>query len=618
MHFICRSFLGHTEENSWSQYWENEPDDPDISSQKGHLFALVNIVSDQDLSSSEIGHQLIDDLNQSYFMSDLVSIPDCLQSAIQTVFQKPQYDLTDISLSVAVVHQSDLYLVMQNSGYVFLIRDHTISKIMSGNTGKVTMISGKIQANDLIFFCTSSYFDNATWDNIKSYLSSPTIEEIEESILSDLYTLPNQPTLASLLIGIYEDKVTTDASVSPLTTTAPAKIRLPAVAGDLTPEVVAPSPSVYVTHLDSSHIKKRRQLNIIFSLIILFVLSVSIFFGARRNQQTQVESDYQSLKSQYLSKIDNAKAIKNVNLDEAQKLATDAKALAVQLQKTQVHPTEVTQFIAAADSILSQTGSADSYQPESFHDTTLINTSSEYSQLLLSKNNLYLLDRVQGRLDRLDISTKSKQKIVESDIVKNSQSLAENNGQLYLLSDKQVYLVSGTSLVSTINLSTDIKEFSSGQITMWNGSLYLLGHLSSGVSNIWKFNPSGTNFSSAQIWLKDTSPLPPTSTSFAINGQVWVISKTGQITPYTRGSKEAFTSQAVSSLQNANHLVTALDSEILAFTEGENIVYIYHKDGATSASYNFGSRHILDIALDSSTNRLFVLCSDKMIYQIRL
>ena len=230
MHFICRSFLGHTEENSWSQYWENEPDDPDISSQKGHLFALVNIVSDQDLSSSEIGHQLIDDLNQSYFMSDLVSIPDCLQSAIQTVFQKPQYDLTDISLSVAVVHQSDLYLVMQNSGYVFLIRDHTISKIMSGNTGKVTMISGKIQANDLIFFCTSSYFDNATWDNIKSYLSSPTIEEIEESILSDLYTLPNQPTLASLLIGIYEDKVTTDASVSPLTTTAPAKIRLPAVA----------------------------------------------------------------------------------------------------------------------------------------------------------------------------------------------------------------------------------------------------------------------------------------------------------------------------------------------------------------------------------------------------
>jgi len=36
MHFTCRSFIGKNNPQNWSQYWENEPDDLEIQSKKGH------------------------------------------------------------------------------------------------------------------------------------------------------------------------------------------------------------------------------------------------------------------------------------------------------------------------------------------------------------------------------------------------------------------------------------------------------------------------------------------------------------------------------------------------------------------------------------------------------
>lgn len=625
MHFICRSFLGHTEENSWSQYWENEPDDRQLALEKGHLFALVNIISDQDSSTSDLGHRLIEEINEQYFSESNSPIPLALKSTIESVVTSTQNELVDISLSIAVVHQSHLYVAMYNSGYGFLVRGKSISKVISGKTGEVTMISGKVQSNDLLFFCTSGFYENLTPEKLKSFLAYPTIQEIEESFLSELYNLPQQSTLAGLLVGVYEED--TIPIITPEPETIPIQDPIPVVAQvnevimpDSTIETEATSleqPSVYITSHDSSGVKKRRRLNIAIGILILIALSVSIFFGSKRNQETKVENEYQSLKSQYQIKLDNAKVVKNINLTEAQTLAKNAKDIALKMRDLKVHDEEVKNLIASTDEILSQTGSADSYQPQHFYDTTLINSAASYSQLVIQKNNLFLLDTSNGHVDKLDTSSKSQQKVVYNDILKNTQSFSENNGQLYFLADKKIHTFNGTALIAVLTVTDGVEGFESGDIAMWNGSLYLMSKTSASTS-IWKYTPSGSGFGPAAEWVKKPTEFPSNASSFAINGQVWVISKSGDITPYNRGDKGQFKSQITSSLSSADNLVTALNSETLAFTEKDNLVYVYRKDGSTASSYNFGNRRILSIALDSATNRLFVLCGDKKIYQINL
>ncbi|MFZ2152643.1 MAG: hypothetical protein WAV41_01120 [Microgenomates group bacterium] len=600
MHFICRSFLGQAQPNSWSQYWENEPEDQALAANRGHLFALLNLVVDQNIPTSDIGHRLINELNQQYFSSSLDPIPVSLTQAIQTVVNQPAYNLLDISLTIAIIHQSQLYLAMYNSGYVFLVRQHQFSQLLSGTTSKVNLVSGLIAPDDIIFICTQNFYDNATLNGIKSYLSLGKTEDIEESIMADIYTFTEQATLASLLIGIHPDVDTP----SPLPDS-------PEPSSPPVSEVISP-PDVYISHLDSTAIKNRRYFNIIIAIILILALSVSVFFGNQRNQKNNLQTKYQTLKSAYQAKMSSALATKNINLEEAQKIAAEAKSIALELQSLKINSAESSQLLADALNILSQTGSADSYSPQDYYDTTDLNSAANYSHLISAKNFLYLLDQTSGRLDRLDLAAKSKQKIIQNDQLKNATDIAENNGQLYLLIDKKIYQVSGTSLNSVIDIPTDIPDFTSGKIHFWNSSLYLLG------TNIWKFTPSGTSFSQAQVWLKDGNNLPPTSSSLAINGQVWVLAKSGDLSSYTRGTRDATPPHIATNLSAADHLVVSLDSEIISFVDGSSVVYIYHKSTASASKYNFGNRQILSTALDSTNNRLLVLCADKKIYQIKL
>jgi hypothetical protein len=135
-------------------------------------------------------------------------------------------------------------------------------------------------------------------------------------------------------------------------------------------------------------------------------------------------------------------------------------------------------------------------------------------------------------------------------------------------------------------------------------------------SAIWKFAPNATGFGAGSSWLKEGESLPANTTSFAINGQVWVIGQNGTIVPFTRGVHETFQSKTVAT--NAKNLVTAVDSEVLAFTDKDNLVYIYGKSSDTALNYNFDKHKILSLAISASTKTIFVLCDDQKIYKITL
>lgn len=604
MHFLTRPFLGHSETNSWSQYWENEPDDQSVFFQKGHLFALANLISDDSTPATELGHQLIKLINDSYFSSKS-TITAALRESINHLVSHPDYQLADLTLFLAVIHQSQLYLCGYNSGICFVVRQGKISRILSGATGQTSQVSGKIVPGDRLFLCTSSFYDQLTEVTLHRYLAINNIREIEENIAPQLYQLSSQSNLAALLIGIDPDEeiIADNFTSVPDVPLEPSPIPPPPVA----------QPSVYVSHHDPSSQRRRRQFNILIAILLLIALGTSIYLGAKRNRAAQVEAQYQELKTQYQQKIDNAQAVKNINLQEAQKLAQSAKEIAARMSALQVHLDEISGFNSTVSTILSQTGSADSYQPDNYYDTTLISSSANYNRFLSAKNTLYLLDRSAGRLDKLDISTKSQQKVNQNDRLKSVDDFTESSGQLYFLSSAKIFSYDNGNFTEVSDLSKNIPNISSGRLHSWNGALYLLAD-----NSLWKLTASGSVFSSPQSWLKEGTTLPSSVTAFAINGQVWTLTKNGQIIPYNRGEKSTFKSSVTATLSNADHLVTALDSTTLAFVEDNHLVYIYRKDGSAASSYNFGNRQVLDLALDPDGSRLFVLCSDHKIYQIHL
>jgi hypothetical protein len=592
-----------------------EPDDSTLVSCRGHLFGLINI-SNTDNSANIQGRQVINQINESYYSSVDKGIIPQLRDTLANLSQLPD----SLSLILVVVAGNQLHLAVLNSGQCILQRGNQISSLLTCQAGTVVTISGEIVDTDRLLLCTDGFYQNFSWENIKLYLSDQNIDSIEENFLSRLYSFDHQAQLAGVLVEIHEDSEEHSESAEelPPPRPEPEKESLPSKSPKSFFSIFHRSHSSYIAHLDSSSVTRRKKINILFALAILITLFISIFLGYRRNLSQAEEFQYQALKSQLEAKITAAQTVKSLSLNDALVQSQDALNILQKMslyQKT--HTDEISKFQQTVATLLSQTGSAESFTPELFFDTGLINNNLPYSKLSLSGNSLYLLDALGGHIDKLDIANKSHQNISTSDDIKNTQSLGESNGILYLLRNTQIFSVLSNVVTPKINLLDQIKDFTTGEIHFWNGSLYILS-VGSSTPSIWKYAPNVSGFVTGENWLKNKQSLPSNPSSFAINGSVWVISQKGVIAPYSLGVKQDYKQTSLVTLTGVSNLVTSIDSNLLAFSDNNNQIYTYNKIGQSISQYNFGNRKILSLVYSQTNNIIFVLCEDRKIYKISL
>src|SRR3990167_6505328 len=104
MYFACRSFIGKGTPQNWSQFWENEPDEPSLAVRRGHLFGLISasIPSESQQQINILGHQFIDFINQEYF-SPAENPPQAqLLSAVNKLLAQYKSELASLTLILAV------------------------------------------------------------------------------------------------------------------------------------------------------------------------------------------------------------------------------------------------------------------------------------------------------------------------------------------------------------------------------------------------------------------------------------------------------------------------------------------------------------------------------------
>lgn len=612
MHFTCRSFIGHPQSGNWSQYWENEPDERVIFSTHGHLFGLINLISLADGDVGLIGRDIINQINTAYYSDNNHDI----KSSINSVISLPEYQGIHISLIVAVIVDWQLNLFIYNHGEVVLKRGGNISHLLTGSEDGSVFLSGKITTEDQIFLSTSDFFQSLSWSRIKTFLSAPKVQDIEENFLAFLYSLEDQSSQAGAYIQVHDDEdnlVIEEETIPNSHPVIPSPVVTPAPKQNILSKFLPKDKPIFISRQDGSVNKKRQRINIFISVFLIVCLCGSSVYGYRQNQKNQTETNYQQLKTELEKKLENALTIKNLSLDTALNQAKESQVILTKMSSLKIHPEEVSQFQQKVSSLLSQTGSVDNFSPSVFYDATLIANDTHFSQLILNKEVIYLLDPVGGRIDQVNISKKSTKNISQAAEIKGSSYMAENSDSVYLLKNAEIFLVDKDSLSSKIKITDSVKDFTSGQFGFWNGSLYLL---STADASIWKFAPNSAGFSPGQSWLKDDQRLPASPSSMAINGNIWVIGQNGALIPYTHGSKVDFKLSSVPAVTSGNNLTTSPDSDLIAFSDAGSSIYVFKKDGQSVAHFNLGSRQISSMAVDSSSNSVFVLCTDQKIYKI--
>ncbi len=504
MHFTCRSFIGKITTNWWSQYWENEPDDNQKFT-KGHLFGLISLESDNTFNLQDIGREIISQINQYYFSLDSFSINQNLHQTLSHLQQDPRFSGLKMNIALIIIVNQQSFFITLGDFKVIIRRQSKISQLLSGTDQNITSIFGPVTDSDQLFIISQPFFDSLGFDRLKDFLLDNRLSVIEENFLSFLYSLENQTKHTSALIQVHQESdipVEAQESVS-------SKPNLPTTSTD-------PSPQVYVRRHSGFKIGHHKKIQIAAALILLIGLSISFFFGYRKNQSTKAESQFQSLKTELEKKFNHISAVRSLDLDTAYQTAKESKQIIQKMSDLNIHLDQVSQYQSQVDSILSQTGDSDVFSPQMLYDTSLIISQPGFSRIFFSRNNIYLLDSINGRLDSLDPTHKSTKSLSLSSDLKSAQKVLTDANNIYVLVQNQIKLVEKNSLTSKLDLNSH-SSVTVSDVQFWNGAIYVLDAPS---QSIWKFTPSASGFSSPQPWLKGDTKLNIGANSLDIDGRI--------------------------------------------------------------------------------------------------
>jgi len=586
MHFNCHSFIGKNNPNFWSQYWENEPDEIEISASKGHLFGLIGIHTDTpnpDLNL--VGRSIIEDFTTTYY-SHQGAISQAILDSVSSIKPSLIFD-SQFSLLICVVRFPHIYFYSCGPDHVFLLRNFQFSHLLNQSSAGL-VITGNVEQNDKFLLISDPFLNSLTQDTLKKNLSL-SFSEIEDNFSSHLFSLDNQNGFSSLLIQIQAD-------VPPLPSATVSAVH-------------PPSQPEYLHHSDVSQIARRKKISLILAIIILLLLAVSVFYSYRKNLSQLTETKYQNLKTSLEEKIATATNVKNLDLDTSLVTAKEAQKIYQELISLKIHQDQYQSFDDQIQKLLTKSGSDQIFPGKFLYDTTDINRESKYSRIYFANSKIYLLDNQSNRVDEIDASKKSHRLLSSADTLKTATKLLIDQNSIFVLADNQLSQIAGDQSVKNISFS----DFTVIDIAVWNNSFYLLT-----PSTIYKLSSNQEGFSAPRIWLKDGQTLPSDPVSLAINGNIWILSKNGQVAPYSLGTRQQFKTGPVPQFTQVHHLVTTLNQDLLAFIDGDSYVYVYKKDGLGISKYNFGSTKILDIVFDPSVNFIYVLGADQKIYTVDL
>lgn len=615
MHFICRSFIGKNNSNCWSQYWENEPDD-ELKLTKGHLFGLINLKNDQPDESVTIGHDIISNINELYFSQEFDDINSCLKNTLNLVSQNPIFLNYQIDLVLVVVFNNQVFLATFGTNNCILQRNSQISLIISGKFSQVISSCGPILNDDRFLLCSSKFIETIPLDKIKTILVDTKIQNIEENFLSLLYSTPDQNQISAVLIECHQDDqniIVNHDTQTDLEDNTLQDVTLPITPP---PSLSLQKPdSIFVHHQSNFKVSRRKKTQLIIAIFLIIGLCISIYYGNQKNKSIKAESSFISLKTDLEQKLNNINTLKGLDLEAASQVAKEAKEIANQMSNLNVHLQEVSQYQSQIDTILSQTGSDDNFNPKMVQDTSFIVSQPQFSHLFFFNNNLYLLDSLKGRIDILNPKSKSNQNLIISDAVKSATHLLFSNDNPYLLNENKLSLIEKNNLSPKFDFDSLESPLTITDIDFWNGSLYVLDNQN---QSIWKLSPNSSGFSLPQKWLKNDSKLEIGTNSLAIDGQIWVLNHSGQISLYTSGIEDKFDQKQKNNFTKTSSIITDPNSDFIVFNDNSQFIYVYKKNGEFSSKYNLSKFKIIDLAFDSNNKIIYFLSSDQKIYQIPL
>ncbi len=526
----------------------------------GGLFAVISLTRKdaQDLPQkalSPAGRDMVSALEAEFFSLEEKNLKT-ITAAVETVIEKSPKDIT-VTLLVAAVVQNVLYGAVTGCGRLLMLRKKTLGTLLSTESPEKGTQSGSgfLENGDIFILETESFANTISSKTWLSSLDQNNPEEASEILSPQIHE--TQDGSSCSMIVAYERQPEEEIEVLP-----------------------TPQQEVQLPEPEEIHIKKQKtpiripQLSLPFSLspvrivilisalLIAGVLILGVIHTLKSHGEAKTKAAFDSIYNPAKAKYDEGHSLQDLNKTIAQDDFSKAKTI-LENGRSKLPPSS----------------------PEEKQILTLLNT-------------------VNDSLNSLTIGkATAKQVDLSSDPILAFASKHDSNPDI-AQDDTNFYVADATGITQA-NKKTDKEK----QIIQNSSSWKELGGFGTYLGNMYvadrkdgiiKYVPVGSNFSKSAYFSSGSSVDLSQAQSLAIDGSLWILTKSGQINKFTKGNQDNFSISGLTTpFSGPTQIFTTVDGNNLYILDSANSrVVVLSKNGAFQIAYvadAFKNASIIDV-----------------------
>lgn len=582
---------GNPGTSGWAQVHEFAPEDETKLAQRGHLFAVVATSRHEEGVDSVIaGRELLGRLHEEYFGKEEGEAFNVLKSAVEKVIDEFRESWGEVEVAAVAFLDKVVYSAVGGGAQVSIFRNGMLAKILESSPKQVVSASGYPKEKDILLLATKRFFETVPNGVLKGALEGADPATAAESLAPSVHSIPDNGNIGAVVIKFDKETFFPKEEIAPapeVPSGTPMADKARSFLGSVLSKAQnalsrrLPERKIFVKGVpDDESLPQNKKMTMSVGIVLLVILLVSIGFGIRQKILKDQKGKYGDRLTQAQHEIDEAINLASLNPERSRELFGSSLSLAETLKAEGVKDARLEELLSRLESNRGTILGEYRQDGELYMDLSIVSDGFKGDDLSGSSDRVFVLDKSGKKVVGITLATKKTEVVAGPDQLEGATSLASYADRVFVLTGEGIFEV-GDERTKAVE-----KDWDGDAIPyVYAGNIYLLDKA---ANTIWRYAGAEGTFGSKTDWLgAGVEPDFSRIVSISIDGNIWVLSQTGKILKFTRGSPQNISASGViPSLSSADAIYT---NEELGFVyildkSGKRVV-VLDKDGNYKAQY---------------------------------
>ncbi len=620
LNLVSSKMTGVPGSSGYSQVHDYVPEDEEKRKARGHLFAVISTTRfESGIEGVSSGREIITRLHEEYFGNIEARPFNALKLTVEKVTNEFSETFGDIEIAAASFVDKTVYCACSGGSKTIILRDGGLAVILESAETETTSASGYPQNKDVMALGTKKFFERISQGVLKANLGGNDVHSTAEAFTQIIHAEEESGNIGAVILK-FEEKLPSTGFVinqppeenSQFTN---IKSRLSMGLGKASTLFkrivkVIPERKIYVSETPEFEMESQsKKITLSVGIILLLILAVSIIFGFRQKGVNELKSKYEGTLSEATQNLDEAVGLVAVSPDRARELFVVAQEKLNQVESFRAKDSRIDDLRARIEEQKSVAFREYNITPDLFLDLTLLSSGFKGDKLSSSEGNLFILDKKGKKIVSVEISNKKSKVVAGPDKIGDALDIASYSDRVFVLDNESVKEI-GTSASTVIEKDWEADVFIYG----FAGNLYVLDK---SANQIYRYAGSGDTFGSRQNWLSSsTKPNFSDTTSWAIDGAVYVLTDTGRVQKFSQGSPQAFSINGVyPDTTTVDAIYSSDETEFVYILDKQNKrVVVLDKKGNYKAQYTSDEiSNAESLVVSEADKEIIILTGDKLL-----